>query len=459
MKLSIRRLVPERREVTPHLILPFHRFFKNEASSSILLILAAAVAIAWANSPVRETYHHFWETPLSVSLGELSIRLSLREWINEAVMCVFFFVVGLEIKREVLVGELSTRKKALLPVSAAVGGMMVPALIYFSLNLGRETSGGWGIPMATDIAFALGVLYILGQRVPAGLKVFLSAFAIADDMGAVLVIALFYTRGIAVDYLLLSILILIVIAIASYFWIRSTLFYALMALLLWFAVLGAGIHSTVAGILVALFIPARGRYNTDRFLEEVGYYLSRFQCPPRGCGESILLNQEHLNSVQSIEMACHHVETPLQRLEHALHPWVAFLVIPLFALANGGVSLEGVGLTRLFDSRVETGIILGLLLGKPIGITLSTWLAVKTGMSELPYRVRWGHILGVSVLGGIGFTMSLFIATLSFQEQRLVEEAKFGILTASLLSGITGISILYLLSRRNEGPGHDPGPS
>ncbi len=449
MRVSVKRLIPKRREVTPQLVLPFHRFFKNEASSSILLIVATVVAIVWANSPAGETYTHFWETRLSISLGDLSISLSLREWINEAIMCFFFFVVGLEIKREVLVGELSTRKKALLPVSAALGGMILPALIYYSLNFGRETSGGWGIPMATDIAFALGILYILGQRVPAGLRVFLSAFAIADDMGAVLVIALFYTEQIAVDYLLLSILILAVIGVASYFWVRSTLFYTLMGILLWFAVLGSGVHSTVAGILVAFFIPARGKYNTDRFLEEVGYYLSRFQCPPNGCGESILLNQEHLNAVQSIEVACHHVETPLQRLEHALHPWVAFLVIPLFALANGGVSLEGVSLSRLIDSRVEMGIILGLLVGKPVGITFFTWLAVKTGLSELPYKVRWGHILGAAVLGGIGFTMSLFIATLSFKEYNLVEEAKFGILTASLLSGILGISILYLLSKNS----------
>ncbi|HHN65645.1 MAG TPA: Na+/H+ antiporter NhaA [Nitrospirae bacterium] len=445
----IKRLL-QRREITPHLIRPFHQFFKKEASSSIVLMLATAVALVWANSPAGDTYHHFWETPLTVSLGSLSISLSLREWINEGLMAVFFFVVGLEIKREVLVGELSSIKKAFLPVGAALGGMIVPAAFYFIFNYGSETMAGWAIPMATDIAFALGVLYVLGNRVPAGLRVFLSAFAIADDLGAVLVIALFYTKGIVVSYLFISIVIVAIIAVASYFWIRNTLFYVLMAILLWFAFLGSGLHSTVAGIIIAMFIPASGRYNTDRFLEEVGYYLGKFRCPPEGCGESILLNQEHLSAVQSIEVACHHVETPLQRLEHVLHPWVAYLVIPLFALANAGLSLKGIAVHNLITSPVTLGVILGLVIGKPLGITLFTLLSVKTGLSVLPYRVKWAHILGAGMLGGIGFTMSLFISALSFSDANLMDQAKMGILLASVISGVMGILVLYLVHRRVE---------
>lgn len=444
----IKKIISQRGELTPHLIRPFHQFFKKEASSSIILIITTAIALFWANAPFGESYNHFWETPLSIRLGELGITMSLREWINEGLMSIFFFIVGLEIKREVLVGELSSVKKAFLPVGAAIGGMLVPASIYFLMNLGCETTAGWAIPMATDIAFALGVLYVLGQRVPAGLRVFLSAFAIADDIGAVLVIALFYTKEISMQYIFASILIILIIAMTSYFWIRNTLFYAVLAALLWVAIMGSGLHSTVAGIIIAMFIPARGRYNTDKFIENVEYYMSKIQCPVEGCGDSILLNQEHLSAVQSIEVACHDVETPLQRLEHALHPWVAYGVIPLFALANAGLSLKGIGISHIFNSTVTLGIILGLIVGKPLGITLFTYLSVKTGLAILPYRVKWLHILGAGFLGGIGFTMSLFITALSFSETNFINQAKFGILTASVVAGVTGLAILYISSRK-----------
>ncbi|RMG66947.1 MAG: Na+/H+ antiporter NhaA, partial [Nitrospirae bacterium] len=287
------RLFPERREIAPHLVRPFHQFFEKEASSSILLLFATALALLWANLPFGESYHHFWEYHFTISIGDHHFSRTLREWIDDGLMTFFFFTVGLEIKREMLVGELSTPRRALLPACAALGGMVVPAVIYFLINHEGGEVSGWGIPMATDIAFALGVLYILGKRVPTGLRVFLSAFAIADDLGAVLVIALFYTHGIAVDYLSVAILLVIIMMIASYFWVRSTLFYAVLGLGLWFAVLGSGLHATVVGIIVAFLIPARGRYDTDRFIQEVQYYMSEFQCPSDGCGHSILLNQRH----------------------------------------------------------------------------------------------------------------------------------------------------------------------
>jgi len=447
MKEIIKSIVPKRLDIEPHIIKPFNQFQKKEASSSIILIGAAVVALLWANSPFSITYQHFWETPLRVSLGRWAVELSLREWINEALMCVFFFTVGLEIKREILVGELSSFRKAILPVTAAAGGMLVPALIYYGFNHGMPTSSGWGIPMATDIAFALGVLYVLGKRVPPAVKVFLSALAIADDIGAVFIIALFYTKGLVVSKLLFSAGIILTIAIASYFWIRSTIFYATMAVLLWLSILGSGIHPTVAGILVAMFIPAKGRINTDRFLSQLEQYLETFRCSLDGCGDSILVNEQHLNAVQSIELACHHVETPLQRLEHALHPWVAYLIVPLFALANAGVNLTSVKISAIATSSVALGVFFGLLIGKPIGITLFTIIAVRAGISELPSNVRYRHIVGVSIIAAIGFTMSLFITMLSFEDKHYINTAKLAVFVASVMAGLAGIVWLYLATK------------
>ncbi len=426
------------------IIRPFQEFFKKEASSSLLLIVATLTALIWANISYTG-YSHFWHRELTISFEKIKISKGLIEWINEGLMTVFFFIVGLEIKREILVGELASFRKAVLPVSAAIGGIVFPALIYLMLNYGDEIAlRGWGIPMATDIAFSLGVLYLLGNRIPPGLRVFLSAFAIADDLGAVLVIALFYTEAIAIKYLLLSLFIILILAIANFIWIRTILFYAVMAIILWFFVLASGVHTTVVGVIVAMFIPAKGKYSTDRFLTEVGQYLSHFHCPPEGCGHSILVNRRHQNAVQSIELACHNVESPLQRLEHALHPWVAFLIVPLFALANAGISLEGVKFSDIFYSSVSLGILLGLLIGKPLGITLLSFISVRTGLAKLPAGVRWIHILGAGILGGIGFTMSLFITSLSFTEESYIDMAKLGILLASLLSGIIGLIVLYL---------------
>ncbi len=445
---KIKNFFAKRGELNFQFVRPFQLFLKKEASSSLLLALATLIALIWANSPYSSTYHHFWETDLTIALGDIMISKSLRHWIDEGLMAVFFFIVGLEIKREILVGELASFRKALLPVAAAIGGMLVPALIYFSLNYGQPSAHGWGIPMATDIAFALGAIYVLGNRVPLGLRIFLSAFAIADDLGAVFVIALFYTKEIVVKYFLVSLLIVSCIAVLSFFQVRKTLFYAVLGIGLWLALLGTGLHATVAGIVIAMFIPARGRYDTDRFIQEVGYFLSEFQCPPEGCGHSILLNQRHLSVVQSIEMACHHVETPLQRLEHSLHPWVAFVVVPLFALANAGIVLEGMDVMHAVTSPLTLGIILGLLLGKPLGITFMSWLAVKSGLASLPKGVTWPHIIGASILGGIGFTMSMFIAGLSFERPEMLDYAKLGILIASFVAGVAGLITLYLFCNR-----------
>jgi len=425
------------------LVAPFERFFKGAVSGCYPLFAAALLALIWANLS-SVSYHTFWHTELSISLGDFQVTRSLVHWIDEALMTLFFFTVGLEIKREILVGELASPKKALLPIAAALGGMLVPAVIYILLNAGTAAARGWGIPMATDIAFSLAVLAIIGKRIPFGIRVFLSAFAIADDLGAVLVIALFYTQNISLNYLLLSILFFAGLSIANKLWIRWILLYALVGLGVWVTFLFSGIHATVAGVLVAMFIPAQGKYNTEIFLDKVKTYLDHFECEPDACGHTVLLNQAHLNDIRGIEEACQNVETPLQRLEYTLNPWISLAILPLFALANTGLALKGIDIMNSIFHPVTMGIILGLVLGKPLGIFFFTYMASRIFRAPLISGVRWSHILGASMLGGIGFTMSLFISGLSFTSVQLLELSKLGILLGSLISGGIGLIMLSL---------------
>ena len=428
--------------VADYIVRPAESFFKKEASSSLLLLLASFMAVAWANSALAPFYHDLLHTHLTLELGEYKITKSLLHWINDGLMTYFIFIVGLEIKREIMVGELSNPKSALLPVVAALGGMLFPGAIYFAINRGTPSASGWGIPMATDIAFALGAIAVFGRKLPVGLRVFLSAFAIADDLGAVVVIAVFYTKEIIWSYLIICLFFVAGLAVANLLWIRWTLLYALLGLGIWVAVLGSGVHPTVAGFVVAMFIPARGKYDTDRFVKKVKEIVDEFQCEEQSCGYSILLDRGHLNAVHALEMACHEVETPLQRLEHSLHPWIAFVLLPLFAFANAGLSLKGIDLTSIMHQPLTLGITLGLFLGKPVGITLFSLLAVKTGIAVLPAGVRWSHILGAGLLGGIGFTMSLFVSGLSFSTPELLNYAKLGILLGSILSALAGLTFL-----------------
>ena len=438
----IRKYIKTPERLPEDLLRPFQYFFQTEAASSILLLAATVLAFVWANSAFSSSYHGFWQTEFSLSLGDYTISKTLREWIDEGFMTIFFFIVGLEIKREILVGELATLKKALLPAGAALGGMLFPALIYFAFNSGLPTVGGWGIPMATDIAFAMGAVSVLGKRLPTGIRIFLSALAIVDDLGAVIVIAVFYTEKIVVVYLLAAMVIFLLIVIANLLWIRRTLIYAFLGIALWLAVLGSGLHATVAGVLVAMCIPARGKYPTEKFMEKVAGYLGQFECPSDGCGYSILLNEKHMDVVQSIELACHDVETPLQRLEHSLHPWVVFVIVPLFALANAGLTVSRIDLPAALVSPVMLGILCGLLFGKPLGITVFSWLAVKLKLCSLPAGVTWSHVFGTGLLGGIGFTMSLFITELSFRQPAMMDHAKVGVLLGSMIAGSAGL--LYL---------------
>jgi NhaA family Na+:H+ antiporter len=428
-------------------ITPFQRFFKKLVQGSYPLFLSAILAMVWANVS-GSSYHSFWHTEVAFYFGQIHIAKSLVHWIDEALMAVFFFVVGLEIKREILVGGLSSRKQAILPISAAVGGMVVPAVIYLTLNWNTPEAKGWGIPMATDIAFSLAVLAVLKDKVPNGLRLFLSAFAIADDLGAVFIIALFYTETLVWQNLLISIIFVLALGAANKLWIRNTLVYVILGIGVWLSILGSGVHATVAGVIVAMFIPARGKYDTETFVQNVKIHLNEIECDTECGGHTILMNRRHLNAVQAINLACIDVETPLQRLEHGLQSWIAYLILPLFALANSGLVLKGMDFSSAIAHPITLGVLFGLLIGKPIGITLFTYLATRLFRAPLFPGIKWSHIFGVSLLGGIGFTMSLFITGLSFIEPQLLDKAKLGVILASLVCGLSGLIVLYAMQNK-----------
>jgi NhaA family Na+:H+ antiporter len=423
---------------------PFALFAKQASAGGIVLLACAVVALLWANSPLSEYYFRLWSIPVEVRFGNLvDIDKPLLLWINDGLMAVFFFLVGMEIKRELLVGELRSPRKAMLPMAAAVGGMVVPALIYASLNWGTPEIRGWGIPMATDIAFALGALALLGTRAPLALKVFLTALAIVDDLGAVLVIALFYTENLKVNALLYSLLFWGAMIAMNRLGVRSGLAYFLMSVGMWYFMLKSGVHATVAGVLGAFAIPVRSRIDPELFIVRVREYLNQFDQPITE--RTIILSPEQQSAVEAIEREALRVQSPLQRLEHRLHYFVAFFVMPIFALANAGVALGGEGGLN-WTSRVIWGVALGLLIGKPLGIALFSWLAVRLGLAQLPQGINFVHIVGVGFLGGIGFTMALFIAGLAFRGDEL-NYAKLGILSGSALAGVIGFTMLRMWTK------------
>ena len=423
----------------------FQQFTRLQASGGILLLAAAALALIWANSPWSESYFELWETYLSISLGSLTLKETLLHWINDGLMVIFFFVVGLEIKREVLVGELATPRRAALPLIAALGGMLLPALIYIAFNLGRRGEAGWGIPMATDIAFVLGILTLLGSRVPISLKVFFTALAIADDLGAVLVLALFYSGEISWIALGVGAVFLVILIVLNRGGVRNPLPYALLGIGLWLAFLESGVHPTIAGVLLALTIPARSQVRAEAFMAQCTAALG-------GLGSSDLheVSRRQQAAAQTLEVIAERIQTPLQRLERSLNPWVAYLIVPVFALANAGVDLSG-DLLEALTLPVSLGIILGLLLGKSLGITLFSWLAVKIGVADLPYGVSWQQLFATSWLAGIGFTMSLFIASSAFEQPALLALAKMDILIASVLAAVIGFALIIVTSPKQEG--------
>ena len=373
--------------------------------------------------------------------------MSLHHWINDGLMTVFFFVVGLELKREILVGELAKLRNAVLPIGAAIGGMVVPALIYFALNPEGDAARGWGIPMATDIAFAIGALALLASRVPKALITFLVALAIVDDLGAVMVIAVFYTDTISLGPLAIAGGLFGLLMAFNLTGIRKTMPYFIVAVLLWYALLQSGVHATLAGILGALSVPAVPRYKPERFSEHIGELMQRFDASHQP-GTSIMTNDKLRAVVQTLENGVHSVEAPLQRMEHVWHMPVAYLVIPVFALVNAAIPLEFTSLSETLGHPVMLGVSLGLVLGKFLGITGVCWLLLKLNLAVLPKDTRFTQIAGVSLLAGIGFTMSIFVAQLGFEDrQDLLLMAKTGILAASLLAGVAGFIWLYLVSK------------
>ena len=424
---------------------PFSRFMRQEAAGGIVLIACAIAAFAWANSPWASSYHHLLETEVGLRFGPWTTVYSLHHWINDGLMAVFFFLVGLEIKREVLAGELASPRRAALPAAAALGGMVVPALLYAVLNAGSEGSRGWGIPMATDIAFVLGVMALMGPRVPVALKVFLTALAIVDDIGAVLVIAAFYTGEIRWPALGAGLLLLALLAVANRLGMRRPLPYVFVGIAVWAFFLVSGVHATVAGVLLAFTIPGRTRIDCFALLAHGRSALKHFEAAAAG-GRSVLGDPAQHAALLELEEATEAAQAPLQRIEHELQAPVAFVVVPLFALANAGVTLSGGGAAAA-THPVALGIVLGLVLGKPIGITLFSWLAVRLRAAELPEGVRWSQLLGVSCLGGIGFTMSLFIAALAFPSGPLGDVAKIGTFAGSLLAVVVGWLMLSRAAR------------
>ena len=429
---------------------PIEEFIHRQTTSGILLMLFAVLALFIADSSYSEAYHHFLQSKLTIGLEGFQLSKTLHHWINDGLMAIFFLVVGLELKRELLVGELANVKQAMLPIIAAIGGMAVPALIYVAVNPEGHTLDGWGIPMATDIAFALGALALLGKRVPASLLMFLVALAIVDDLGAVFVIALFYTESLNMMALALAGFFVFVLVCFNLAGVRRLLPYLLVGVLLWIAMLKSGVHATLAGVLLAFAMPMKPKYDPKRFLSMIKDSVEQIKEVFKQ-DENILVNEALRARVRALGEGVFLVQAPAQVLENRLHLPSAYLVIPIFALANAGVPIDMGNLGEVFMHPVAMGIGLGLIVGKLIGIAGFTWLAVKLGVSELPKGLNFNHIIGVAFMGGIGFTMSIFIAELGFANYpHDLLMAKTGILFASLISGVTGFTWLYLMTKKQK---------
>lgn len=427
---------------------PFEAFLNRTTAGGIVLMGTTLLTLLIANLFDSAAIHHFWEQQFSLSLGEMSLSMTLHHWVNDGLMAFFFLIVGLELKREILVGELSSIRDAMLPVIAALGGMLVPAAIYAGLNHDTPTASGWGIPMATDIAFAIGILVLLGTRAPRNLIIFLTALAIADDLGAVLVIALFYTHDINSQALIASGVITGVLFLLNRGGIRYPLPYWIIGLFLWLAVHASGIHATLAGIILAFMIPARPRFSSAQFDQRMDELQDALRSEQLGHSETDAFSNHRLAAIaESTERMALKVQSPLQRIEHAMTPWVTYLVIPIFAFSNAGIDFSQFDFFETLGQPVTLGIIFGLVLGKVVGIGLFSWLAVTLKLGRLPIGVSWSHIIGAAWLGGIGFTMSLFIAQLAFTDEQFIVQAKLGVLLASAIAAIVGLTWLIVTAR------------
>jgi NhaA family Na+:H+ antiporter len=427
--------------------LPVQSFIHTEANSGVVLLAATGAALVWANSPWSDSYHRFWETRLALDVALFQVSKPLEAWVNDGLMAIFFFVVGLEIKRELLYGELSSPGKAALPVIAAVGGMVMPAAIYLAINAGGEAGRGWAIPMATDIAFALGVLALLGRRCPVELRVFLLAVVVVDDLGVIFVIAVAYTESLELVQLGIAAGIVGAVVAANRLGINHSFVTATLGFLLWVAMLKSGVHATIAGVIMAALTPAKSNYGREDFANSseqlmVDYRQALERDDPERC-EVILGHLEELSQG---------TEAPLERLERLAHPWSSYVILPVFALANAGIELSRGIISEAASSSVTVGVVVALSLGKLSGITAFPWLATRLGIAELPRGVSWGHVVGVGLLGGIGFTVAIFVTGLAFDRADLIEQSKIGILVASLLSGGVGYLVMRFAVKQTTGP-------
>jgi len=434
-------------EVVRTILDPFQRFFKIESSGGIVLLLFTIIAIAWTNSSFSDSYYYLWEQKISFSIAGFTLSESLKLWINDGLMAIFFFVVGLEIKRELMIGELSAGKKASLPVFAALGGMVVPGAIYIFLNEDPTAVNGWGIPMATDIAFSLGILSLLGKRVPVGLKIFLVAFAIFDDLGAVSAIAIFYSSGIHLKYLLIGSGLFFYLVLFNLLKLRVIHIYMVFGWIIWYMFLESGIHPAIAGVLIAFTIPLGRKIRVSTFRKRMDSNLLEF-CDD-GCNDKVTLSDEQLAAIDNMESETRKVQSPLQSLEHKLHRFVTYVIIPLFALANAGVIIESPDI-NILRHPLTANIGYSLLIGKAVGIFVFSWIAIKLKLALMPENIKWIHIFGVALLGGMGFTMSIFITNLAFDIHELINLSKLGIIAGSFVSAFLGFLVLRIsLKKQN----------
>lgn len=428
------------------IISPFQKFVKIESLSGILLFGATVLALIWANSPYGQVYESIWQHKVGIRFQNFELEKTLILWINDGLMAIFFFLIGLELKREFLIGELDTVKKAAFPFFAALGGVIAPIALFLILNKNPETINGWGIPMATDIAFALAILKLLGNRVPLSIKVFLTAFAIIDDIGAVLVIAIFYSSAINWMLLVYALILLLVLGFLSYRKIYINYLYLFFGVIVWFLFLKSGIHPTIAGVLLAFTIPIRQKINIKEYTNKLTHILDKIKTDTNNKND--MLSKEQIEQVENLEICTEKVRSPLQDLEYGLHHWVAFFIMPVFALANAGVMINT---DMNLDYSLITNIVIGLFAGKLVGISVFSFIGVKLKITELPNGIKFKQIIGVAILAGVGFTMSIFIANLAFAETpSYIDSAKIGILIGSLISGIIGYIVLRLTSTNNK---------
>src|SRR5579884_3800514 len=421
LKLQVRESL-----ITRALQLPIQQFIHTQGVSSAFLLAAAVVALIWANSPWSASYYHIWHIHLTLS----GLELPVHEWINDALMALFFFLVGMEIKQEIVHGELKDLRRASLPICGGLGGMVLPAMIYAALNYGRPGAHGWGVPMATDIAFSLGVLAMV-KGVPAELKVFLLSLAIAD------VIAIFYTDTLHLNYLLMAALLITIILLCRRIGVRRQIFYAALGFGVWLAILRSGVHATIAGVVLGFLVPVTSSVSLDQFGDVCSEVLEDFK-KARASGDNSLANRQ----LGAMEYLIANTESPAERITRKLHDWIAFLVLPLFALSNAGVTFSLTTWKSLLHSPLAWGVLLGLLIGKPLGITAACWIAVKLKIAQLPRQVTGAQIVSVGTIAGIGFTVSLFISALAFADPAQLDAAKTAVLTASLLAGVSGYVLL-----------------